>query len=79
MEDKNIFEGLNNDEGAEYTVTPEGGFYTKQKDAIIQDEVFSNPETAQEEKKAAEPVFDANFYSPTPKKKEKRRICYYPD
>ena len=38
MEDKNIFEGLNNDEGAEYTVTPEGGFYTKQKDEIIQDE-----------------------------------------
>lgn len=74
MEDKNIFEGLNNEENsAEYTVTPEGGFYTKQKDEIIQDEVLVKPETAQEEKKAAEPVFDANFYSPTPKKKEKRR------
>ncbi len=45
----------NNNEG--YTVTPNGSFYNKQKDDIIQDEVFSNSEQPKTEESQSSSQF----------------------
>ena len=36
------FDEVTNENG--YTVTPDGGFYTKSREDIIQDEAFKSPE-----------------------------------
>lgn len=50
----NGFDEVTNENG--YTVTPEGGFYTKSREDIIQDEAYSAPEpsTAETKKNTAE-------------------------
>ncbi len=52
---------INNGSDCGYTVTPEGGFYTKQKEDIIQDEVIksdSEPELKEEKEEYSAPKND---------------------
>lgn len=79
----------NTAEGSGYTVTPEGGFYTKQKYEIIQDEIVTPPvnnENTQSEPPLEEPVkteYNSNYSynpyayrSPVVNKKPKQKKQY---
>lgn len=73
-----------------YTVTPDGGFYTKQKNDIIQDEIFNKPfedEVKETPKKEEPPVqesskkeftgnYSYNSYSYTPPKTKKKKKSF---
>lgn len=62
-----------NGESQGYTVTNEGGYYTKAKEDIIQDEPFKEFEPQAEKAPKAPPVYNSNtFYNPPPKPKKKR-------
>ena len=56
----NAFDSVNGkdtpNENTGYTVTPDGGFYTKSREDIIQDEALSGSDTAY----TAEPVGNSN-------------------
>ncbi len=84
----NGFDSVNENPNNGYTVTPEGGFYTKQRDDIIQDEpVASEPEPAYQAQPEPQPSSDSfytatqynaynPYYKPPKPKREKRQKRY---
>ena len=58
----NGFDSVNGNDTAQngYTVTPDGGFYTKRRDDIIQDEAYGSNYENKDKAEAKEPPH--NFY-----------------
>ncbi|MBQ3816713.1 MAG: trypsin-like peptidase domain-containing protein [Clostridia bacterium] len=58
-EEQNLWNEQNSDEG--YTVTPNGGFYNRNKEEIIQDEIMENNNTSYSEADNQGNRFNSNF------------------